>query len=177
MFIAIVFLWSEKKRRDREEAASRTFEALAARYMIEHARRHKKTAEAYQRNLNLHILPHWRTRRFDGIGRGDVIALCEGLVAKGSPIQANRVQALISKMFSFALDAELVVANPCARLSSPLRKSRFQSEVGSAAATTTSAANTPSTTAIRPKASMASVRMTKTIALAASAASLGVPWP
>ena len=106
----------EKKRRDREESASRTFEVLAARYMIEHARRHKKTAEADQRNLNLHVLPHWRTRRFDGIGRGDVIALCEGLVAKGSPIQANRVQALISKMFSFALDAELVDANPCARL-------------------------------------------------------------
>jgi site-specific recombinase XerD len=46
----------------------------------------------------------------------DVIALCEGIVAKGSPIQANRVQALLSKMFSFALDAELVTANPCARL-------------------------------------------------------------
>ena len=38
------------------------------------------------------------------------------MVAKGSPIQANRVQALISKIFSFALDAELVTANPCARL-------------------------------------------------------------
>ena len=61
-----------------------------------------------------------------------------------------------------------------AEVNSPLRKSRFQSEVGSAAMTT-SVANLPSTTAIRPKASMASVRMTKTIALAASAASLGVP--
>jgi site-specific recombinase XerD len=42
--------------------------------------------------------------------------LSSGVVAKGSPIQANRVQALLSKVFSFALDAELVTTNPCARL-------------------------------------------------------------
>jgi integrase len=92
--------------------------------MVEHACRHKKTAEADQRNLNLHVLPQWRTRRFDGIGRGDVVALCEGLVAKGSPIQANRVQALISKIFSFALDAELVAGNPCARLKKRSKETR-----------------------------------------------------
>jgi integrase len=106
----------EKKRKDRGEAPARTFEALADRYMTEHARRYKRTAEADRRNLNLHVLPLWRNRPFDGIGRSDVIALCEGVVAKGSPIQANRVQALLSKIFSFALDAELVTANPCARL-------------------------------------------------------------
>ncbi|HZZ24122.1 MAG TPA: site-specific integrase [Roseiarcus sp.] len=106
----------EKKRIERDEASTRTFEALAERYMTEHALRHKRTAEADQRNLDLHVLPHWRKRRFDRIGRSDVIALCESVVAKGSPIQANRVQALLSKIFSFALDAELVTANPCARL-------------------------------------------------------------
>jgi hypothetical protein len=106
----------EEKRKERDEAPTRTFEALAARYMTEHARRYKRTAEADQRNLNVHVLPNWRGRPFDGIGRKDVIALCEGIVATGSPIQANRVQALLSKMFSFALDAELVTANPCARL-------------------------------------------------------------
>jgi integrase len=106
----------EKKRKDRAEASTRTFQALADRYMTEHARRHKKTADADERALRLHILPEWRQRPFAGISRGDVIALCEGMVAKGSPIQANRVQALISKIFSFALDAELVTANPSARL-------------------------------------------------------------
>jgi len=106
----------EKKRKDRAEAPTRTFQAPADRYMTEHARRHKRTADADQRGLRLHVLPQWRERPFDGISRGDVIALCEGIVAKGWPIQANRVQALISKIFSFALDAELVTANPCARL-------------------------------------------------------------
>jgi integrase len=106
----------ERKREERERASARTFAALAERYMTEHARRHKRTANADQRNLNLHVLPHWRNRPYEAVGRKDVIELCEGVVAKGSPIQANRVQALLSKMFSFAVDAELVSANPCARL-------------------------------------------------------------
>jgi integrase len=106
----------ERKREEREQASTRTFAALAERYMHEHARRHKRTADADQRNLNLHVLPHWRNRPYGAIGRKHVIELCEGVVAKGSPIQANRVQALLSKIFSFALDAELVSANPCARL-------------------------------------------------------------
>ena len=82
--------------------------------MTEHARRHKRTAEADERNLILHVLPKWGKRPFEGIGRKDVITLCEGIVAKGSPIQANRVQALLSKMFSFAVDAELMTAWPAA---------------------------------------------------------------
>jgi hypothetical protein len=87
----------DEKRKARDEAPTQTFEALAARYMTEHARRHKRTAEADQRNLKVHVLPNWRGRPFGAIGRKDVIALCEGIVAKGSPIQANRVQALLFK--------------------------------------------------------------------------------
>ena len=104
------------KRQDRREAASRTFEALSERYLEEHARRFKKSAEADDRNLRLHILPKWAKRRFDHIRRADVIELAEGLVKAGAPVQANRVQALISMIFSFAVDAGLMEGNPCTRL-------------------------------------------------------------
>ena len=57
-----------------------------------------------------------RKRRYDHIGRSDVIELVEGIVKAGSPVQANRVQALISMIFSFAVDADLMKANPCSRL-------------------------------------------------------------
>ena len=110
----------EEKRREREQATTRTFGALADRYLKEHARRFKKTAEADERALTVHILPKWGTRPYHSIGRRDVIELCEGLVAAGKPIQANRVQALVSKMFSFAVDADLLPANP-----GPLRRCRI----------------------------------------------------
>jgi len=106
----------EAKRRERELSQSRTFGALAERYLNEHARRFKRSAAADERNLRLHILPKWAKRRFDEITRADVIELCEGMVAAGTQTNANRVQALISKIFAFGVDAGLLSANPCHRL-------------------------------------------------------------
>src|SRR5262249_39580549 len=67
-------------------------------------------------NLKLHVLPKWKSKQIDSIRRADVIELVEGIVADGKPVLANRVQALISSIFSFALDADVIAANPCARL-------------------------------------------------------------
>jgi integrase len=106
----------ERKRREREAATRKTFQALADRYLDEHARRHKRSADADERNLRLHVLPKWRNRRYDEIGRADVIELVERLITAEKPTLANRVQALISSIFSFAMDADLVKGNPCARL-------------------------------------------------------------
>jgi integrase len=106
----------ERKRHERATAPTKTFEALTERYLNEHARRHKRSADADDRNLRLHVLPKWRSHRFDEIRRADVIELVEGLVIAGKPTLANRVQALISSIFSFAMDADLVPGNPCARL-------------------------------------------------------------
>ncbi len=106
----------EVRRRERRIAATRTFQALADRYLKEHARRHKRSADADERNLRLHVLPKWKSRRFEEITRADIIELIEGIIAEQKPTLANRVQALISSIFSFAMDAELVKGNPCARL-------------------------------------------------------------
>jgi integrase len=105
-----------EKRRDREDAGNKTFRALSDRYIEEHAKRFKRSAGADERNLRLHILPKWGKRRYDQIGRSDVIELVEGIIKIGFPVQANRVHALISTIFSFAVDADLVPANPCSRL-------------------------------------------------------------
>jgi integrase len=42
--------------------------------------------------------------------------LLEGLVTAGKPVLANRVQALVSMVFNFAIDADLMQHNPCTRL-------------------------------------------------------------
>ncbi|WP_156041947.1 site-specific integrase [Bradyrhizobium sp. URHD0069] len=106
----------ERKRVKRASATERSFAAVAERFMAEHSRRHKRSSDGDDRNLNLHILPRWRSRQIEDIRRADVIALAEELIREGKPVLANRVQALISSIFSFALDNEIVAANPCARL-------------------------------------------------------------
>jgi integrase len=106
----------ERKQRDRDEAPTKTFAALAQRYLDEHANRFKRSAGDDQRMLRLHVVPKWGHRTFASITRGDVIELVEGLIKAGTPGLANRVQALVSKVFSFALDAALIENHPAARL-------------------------------------------------------------
>lgn len=107
---------AERKRLDRATAGSKSFGALAARYLAEHARRKKRSHLADDRNLRKHILPRWQSRAYASIRRADVIELIEGLVAAGKPTLANRVHSLVSSIFTFALDADMVEFNPCARL-------------------------------------------------------------
>ena len=116
---------AERKRQTRAEAPTKTFRALASRYLAEHARRKKRSHAVDDRNLRLHILPTWGDRAYAGITRGDVIELVEKLVTAGKSVMANRVQSLVSTIFGFAIDAGLVTANPCSRL-----KKRGQENVG-----------------------------------------------
>jgi integrase len=104
------------KRREREDADAKSFAHLAGRYLEEHARRHKRSADADERNMRLHVLPNWKRRRYDDIQRRDVIELVERLIIAGKPVLANRVHSLISKVFSFAVDADLLDHHPCARM-------------------------------------------------------------
>ena len=106
----------EEKRAARAPGFVGTFDALAGRYLDEHSRRRKRSSEGDERNLRKHVLPKWAGRAFAEIRRRDVIELVEGLVTDGKPTLANRVQSLISSVFTFAMDADLAEANPCHRL-------------------------------------------------------------
>jgi integrase len=62
------------------------------------------------------VLPKWGKRDFRNIRRADVIELIESIVSAGKHVAANRVHSLISKVFNFAVDADLLDTNPAARL-------------------------------------------------------------
>ncbi|WP_449428322.1 tyrosine-type recombinase/integrase [Rhodanobacter umsongensis] len=99
-----------------------TIAELCARYMKEHAP--KKRSEAMDRNrIDRYILPAWKHRKAASITRGDVRTLLApiefGDKAAGlppRPYEAIGVLALIKKLFSFAIDAEVVTQHPCARM-------------------------------------------------------------
>jgi integrase len=61
------------------------------------------------------VLPQWADRRYDQISRRDVIDLLDAMVSR-APTGVNRVQSLLSAVFSFAIDEGLLAAHPCARL-------------------------------------------------------------
>jgi integrase len=109
---------ADEARRAKATAASRSFGAVAERYLDEHAKRHKAASSAKEddRNLKLHILPKWKNRHIATLRRSDGIEIIEGLITDGKHVLANRVGALISKIFNFGVDADLINANPFARM-------------------------------------------------------------
>jgi integrase len=115
---------------ERRTGGPNSFKALAARYLaaVKDPRSdwYKRSHAADERNLRKHVLPQWGERRSAAITRADVVELTTGLVAAGTPTLANRVQSLISNIFSFALDGGELQAHPCFRL-----RKRGKERVGS----------------------------------------------
>ncbi|MEM9594081.1 MAG: integrase arm-type DNA-binding domain-containing protein [Acidobacteriota bacterium] len=91
-----------------------TFAELAESYMEQHAKPSKATWPQDQWMLKKDILPAWAERPAKDIRPLDVRSLLIGIRDRGAPIGANRVHSLLSKIFNFGLEVELVESNPLA---------------------------------------------------------------
>lgn len=92
----------------------------------------KKSWREDKRKLEMDLLPMWGTRKIRDIGRKDIIELVENIAEGGgggrrspgtpAPVSANRVLALVSRLFSFAVDREFIDLNPAYRLRKPAKE-------------------------------------------------------
>src|SRR5262249_54432712 len=87
-----------------EERAAPTMAALIERFRAEHlSRKRSSTRDDYERTLRLHIGPHFgQHTKVADVRFEDADALHRKIATAGSPYQANRTIALLSKMFSLA---------------------------------------------------------------------------
>lgn len=108
-----------------------SFDDLAHRYLENHAKKLKRTWEEDERVINRDLLPAWRNRKAGDITRRDVKALIQGIADRGAGVMANRTLALISKIFNFAVEEEVVSVNPAYRVPKAIKeqsRSRVLSE-------------------------------------------------
>lgn len=98
-----------------------TFAWLADLYLEKHAREFKKPSSVREdeRNIGKELLPLWGTCKAADISRAEVISLVEGIAARPAKIHANRVLALISKIFNFGIQRDLVQNNPAYKVAKP----------------------------------------------------------
>ncbi len=102
------------------ERQAPTFKALAALYLELHAKPRKKDGgDRDGRALERDVLPLLGPLKAEAVTRRDVIALLDGIVARGAPIQANRTLALVRKIFNFGIGRDIVQQNPCYRVAAP----------------------------------------------------------
>ncbi len=79
----------------------------------------KRSWKADANLLRNKVLPKWQHRTIAEIKRADVRDLVESVAEAGAPIVANRVRSLLSKMFAYALDRDLIESSPAVRIPRP----------------------------------------------------------
>jgi len=88
----------ETRQRD---AKGETVKDLCAAYIERHAKLNKRTWQEDQRRIDRLIVPAWGSRKAKAITGMDAAAL-HSKIGKAAPYEANRVLALLSKMFELA---------------------------------------------------------------------------
>ena len=96
-------------------------ETVTSRFIAQHAKRQLKpaTAAEIERLLGREIVGPWRGRRLSQITRADIHDLLDGIVARGSPVTANRTLAWLRRMCAWAIERGLIEVSPCAGIRAP----------------------------------------------------------
>ena len=106
------------------ERAAMPIAVLMQEYIELWAKPHNRSWKESQRMLNVYVIPKWGGRKAKDIKRRDVIELLDAIVARGAPIQANRVFSVVRRAFKFAVERDMLQASPCAFVRPPSPEKR-----------------------------------------------------
>jgi integrase len=106
-------------RREAERAESETVAVVAERFVERYVKVKNKGWKQVEQRINHEILPRWGKRPIASITQRDVIALLDSIVDRGSPILANRVLAIMRKMFNWCCERGTLQTSPCDRVKAP----------------------------------------------------------
>ncbi|HUD41979.1 MAG TPA: tyrosine-type recombinase/integrase [Dokdonella sp.] len=109
---------AEKQLKRQAARAAPTMSGLAADFIELYAKRKKKSWRADELMLASAVLPEWGNLKAASIKRRDVIDLLDR-IAERTPVRANRVLAVLRKLFNWALEREIVETSPCAGVKPP----------------------------------------------------------
>jgi integrase len=96
-----------------EEAVTRFIAIYAGRCLK------SSTAREVERLLNREVATPWRGRRLSEIRRADVHDVLDAIVARGSPVAANRSFAWLRRLFAWAVERGIVETSPCVGIRAP----------------------------------------------------------
>ena len=101
----------EDPGKTQEPSGAGEFGAVAAEWLKRDQAGNKSYTDV-QRLLEVDVLPHWRHRRVEDIGRKDVLELIDGVADRGSPVMARRLHAHLHRLFEWSVGRGIIVANP-----------------------------------------------------------------
>lgn len=105
----------------KEERDADTFQHFAYEYLERHAKTKKKSWQGDEWIINKYLNPEFGGTHAKDIMRRDIRALLERIAPK-APIMANRVKALLNKMFNWGVLNEIVNTNPAYLVPMPAKE-------------------------------------------------------
>lgn len=113
-----------EERRQRRESTGDLIEDVVADFIARHVERNSRPRYATEtrRMFETYILSRWSGRTFQSITRRDVLDLLDDIVDDGKAITANRVLAAIKKLYSWALERDILEASPVAAIKPPSKE-------------------------------------------------------
>lgn len=119
------------------KAGPHSMETLCSEFMKRFITPARKRPEAVRYMLDRNVLPTWRGRDARTITPHEVLELLDGIVDRGSRVQANRVASLLGQLFKFGIHRRIVTATPVQLLYKPGGKEKPRDRVLSDAELTT----------------------------------------
>jgi integrase len=110
-----------ERQQARRISASNKFSDVADEFLSKHAAQNR-TVEETARIIKQYALPEWKNRSIHDIGKRDINALLDVIVARGAPVMANRTLAAVRKLFNWSVSRGIISVSPCAGISAPQRE-------------------------------------------------------
>jgi len=107
-----------RREERRQLAEAPTVEKLVDEYLEKHAKRKKRSWATDESYLRRFVVPAWGDMLAQEVTRRMVIDLLDR-IATETPTTANRVLAVVRKMFNFALSRDMVPHSPCHQVDAP----------------------------------------------------------
>lgn len=101
-----------KAERRRKHVQGITIRNVIAEWGWHYARRQRKRPREALRLLKVNVGEPWKDRPIAELTRRDAVTLLDRIVARGSPVMANRIRDLSDQAFTFCVARELIDKNP-----------------------------------------------------------------
>jgi integrase len=98
----------------------RTFEAVLDRFIAAQKAKGRRWAHAQKQLIDKDATAFWRRRQITSITAADIVERIEAMTARGAPVNAARFRAAVSKLFNYAVKAQLCPDNPARLTENPV---------------------------------------------------------
>lgn len=96
-----------------------TAKAVAAEWIARYVKPNTRTWPEVQRILKKEVLPAWKDKYINEVGRPEVLRLLDSIVDRGAPVLANRTLSILKRWFRWCVERGYLDVSPVAGMRPP----------------------------------------------------------